>query len=409
MDSGRLFYFCLMDSILLFDDPAIRGSLLPFTFTRPVADIRIGILKISEKWEKMTGSSVSFLTQDYLQKKFPRKSGNALAINGAWLPDGDSLRLLKSLSANQALYCGKTLMAAYIGETEKNLVAVKGKEIIQMDSDPSLLLKTWNIFQFNGAEIKKDFDLLTQGRKSVKITDPHTVLYSADKIFIEEGAVIRAAVLNADNGPIYIGKNAEIQEGALIRGPFALCESSTVNMGAKIKGDTTVGPHSKVGGEVSNSVIFGYSNKGHDGFLGNSVIGEWCNVGADTNTSNLKNNYSSVKLWDYTAGNYANTGLQFCGLMMGDHSKCGINTMFNTGTVTGVGANVFGAGFPRKFIPSFGWGGEEGFSTFLFPKFIETAKAVMARRGMEMNMEEQEICRQIFEMSKNYRIWETSS
>ncbi|MEB2778246.1 GlmU family protein [Algoriphagus sp. D3-2-R+10] len=398
-----------MNSILLFDDPAIRGSLLPFTFTRPVADIRIGILKISEKWEKLTGASVSFLTQGYLQKKFPRKAGNALAINGAWLPDGNSLRLLKSLSVDQALYFGKTLMATYIGETEKNLVAVKGKEIIQMDSDPSLLLKTWNIFQFNGAEIKKDFDLLTQGRKSVKNTDPHTILYSPDKIFIEEGAVIRAAVLNADNGPIYIGKNAEIQEGALIRGPFALCESSTVNMGAKIKGDTTVGPHSKVGGEISNSVIFGYSNKGHDGFLGNSVIGEWCNMGADTNTSNLKNNYSSVKLWDYTAGNYANTGLQFCGLMMGDHSKCGINTMFNTGTVTGVGANVFGAGFPRKFIPSFAWGGEEGFSTFLFPKFIETAKAVVARRGMGMNTEEQEIFRQIFEMSKNYRIWETSS
>ncbi len=408
MDSGRLFYFCLMDSILLFDDPAIRGSLLPFTFTRPVADIRIGILKISEKWEKMTGSPVSYLTQDYLQNKFSRKVGEGLAINGAWLPDRNSLRWLKSLSFNQSLYFGRTLLATYIGETEKNL-AVKGKEIVQMDLQPTLLLKTWNIFQFNGAEIKKDFDLLTQGRKSIKISDPHTILYSPEKIFIEEGAVIRAAVLNAENGPIYIGKNAEVQEGALIRGPFALCENSTINMGAKIKGDTTVGPHSKVGGEVSNSVIFGYSNKGHDGFLGNSVVGEWCNMGADTNVSNLKNNYSPVKLWDYTTGNYTNTGLQFCGLMMGDHSKCGINTMFNTGTVVGIGSNVFGPGFPRKFIPSFAWGGEEGFSTFLFPKFIETAKAVVARRGMEMNIEEQEILHTIFEMSKNYRIWETSS
>ncbi|WP_192346499.1 GlmU family protein [Algoriphagus sp. Y33] len=397
-----------MDSILLFDDPAIRGSLLPFTFTRPVADIRIGILKISEKWEKMTGSPVSYLTQDYLQNKFSRKVGEGLAINGAWLPDRNSLRWLKSLSFNQSLYFGRTLLATYIGETEKNL-AVKGKEIVQMDLQPTLLLKTWNIFQFNGAEIKKDFDLLTQGRKSIKISDPHTILYSPEKIFIEEGAVIRAAVLNAENGPIYIGKNAEVQEGALIRGPFALCENSTINMGAKIKGDTTVGPHSKVGGEVSNSVIFGYSNKGHDGFLGNSVVGEWCNMGADTNVSNLKNNYSPVKLWDYTTGNYTNTGLQFCGLMMGDHSKCGINTMFNTGTVVGIGSNVFGPGFPRKFIPSFAWGGEEGFSTFLFPKFIETAKAVVARRGMEMNIEEQEILHTIFEMSKNYRIWETSS
>jgi len=409
MYSGRLFYFCLMDSILLFDDPAIRGSLLPFTFTRPVADIRVGILKISEKWQKMTGYSVSFLTQDYLQKKFPRNAGNALAINGAWLPDSTSLRVLESLSPNQSLYFGKTLIATYIGETEKNLGAVKGKEIVQMESAPTLLLKTWNIFQFNGAEIRKDFDLITQGRESAKISDPHTKLYSPENIFIEEGAVIRAAVLNADGGPIYIGKNTEIQEGALIRGPFALCENSTVNMGAKIKGDTTVGPHSKVGGEVSNSVIFGFSNKGHEGFLGNSVIGEWCNMGADTNTSNLKNNYSPVKLWDYTVGTYANTSLQFCGLMMGDHSKCGINTMFNTGTVVGIGSNVFGPGFPRKFIPSFAWGGEEGFSTFLFPKFLETAKAVVARRGLELNTEDEEILRMIFEMSKNYRIWETSS
>jgi len=398
-----------MDSILLFDDPAIRGSLLPFTFTRPVADIRVGILKISEKWQKMTGYSVSFLTQDYLQKKFPRNAGNALAINGAWLPDSTSLRVLESLSPNQSLYFGKTLIATYIGETEKNLGAVKGKEIVQMESAPTLLLKTWNIFQFNGAEIRKDFDLITQGRESAKISDPHTKLYSPENIFIEEGAVIRAAVLNADGGPIYIGKNTEIQEGALIRGPFALCENSTVNMGAKIKGDTTVGPHSKVGGEVSNSVIFGFSNKGHEGFLGNSVIGEWCNMGADTNTSNLKNNYSPVKLWDYTVGTYANTSLQFCGLMMGDHSKCGINTMFNTGTVVGIGSNVFGPGFPRKFIPSFAWGGEEGFSTFLFPKFLETAKAVVARRGLELNTEDEEILRMIFEMSKNYRIWETSS
>ena len=340
-----------MDTILLFDDPAIRGSLLPFTFTRPVADIRVGILKISEKWEKTSGATVSYLTQDYLQKKFPRTDGKALAVNGAWLPENSSLEVLKSLSDNQALYFGKTLIATYIGETEKNLSAVKGKEIIQMEAEPRLLLKTWNIFQFNGAEIRKDFELITRGRKSTKLTDPHTKLYSPENIFVEEGAVIRAAVLNADNGPIYIGKNTEIQEGSLIRGPFALCESSTLNMGAKIKGDTTIGPHSKVGGEVSNSVIFGYSNKGHEGFLGNSVIGEWCNMGDDTNTSNLKNNYSPVKLWDYTVGNYSNTGLQFCGLMLGDHSKCGINTMFNTGTVVGIGSNIFGSGFPRKFIP----------------------------------------------------------
>jgi UDP-N-acetylglucosamine diphosphorylase/glucosamine-1-phosphate N-acetyltransferase len=398
-----------MDTLLLFDDPAIRGSLLPFTFTRPVADIRVGILKISEKWEKITGRSTSFLTQDYLDNKFPRAKGNSLAINGAWLPDADSHNLISSLNENQALYFGKILLASYIGETEKNLSGIKEKEQIQLEKEPTVLLKTWNIFQFNGAEIRKDFDLITKGRTSEPLTDPFTKVYSPENIFIEKGAIIRAAILNADGGPIYIGKNTEIQEGAIIRGPFALCESSTVNMGAKIKGDSTVGPHCKVGGEVSNSVIFGYSNKGHEGFLGNSVIGEWCNIGADTNTSNLKNNYTQVKLWDYAKGGFANTGLQFCGLMMGDHSKCGINTMFNTGTVVGVGANIFGDGFPRNFIASFAWGGASGFSTFDFPKFEETAKAVMGRRGLELSADEIEILRLIFDLSKNYRIWEKSS
>ncbi len=409
MDSGRLFYFCPMDNLLLFDDPAIRGSLLPFTFTRPVADIRIGILKISEKWEKRTRSEVSFLTQDYLQKKFSRKPEDALAVNGAWLPENGVEKILQKLQKNQALYFGKTLLATYIGETEKNLDFAKEKEIIQLDSEPVLLQKSWNIFQFNGSEIKKDFELITAGRKSAEINDPYTRVYSPENIFIEEGATIKAAILNAENGPIYIGKNTEIQEGSMIRGPFALCEGSTINMGAKLRGDTTVGPHSKVGGEVSNAVIFGYSNKGHEGFLGNSVIGEWCNLGADTNTSNLKNNYAPVKLWDYTKGGFANTGLQFCGLMMGDHSKCGINTMFNTGTVIGVGANVFGDGYPRNFIPSFAWGGAAGFSTFQFSKFEEVAIAVMGRRKIAWTPEDKEILERIFETSKSYRIWEKSS
>ncbi len=409
MDSGRLFYFCPMDNLLLFDDPAIRGSLLPFTFTRPVADIRIGILKISEKWEKRTRSEVSFLTQDYLQKKFSRKPEDALAVNGAWLPENGVEKILQKLQKNQAIYFGKTLLATYIGETEKNLDFAKEKEIIQLDSEPVLLQKSWNIFQFNGSEIKKDFELITAGRKSAEINDPYTRLYSPENIFIEEGATIKAAILNAENGPIYIGKNTEIQEGSIIRGPFALCEGSTINMGAKLRGDTTVGPHSKVGGEVSNAVIFGYSNKGHEGFLGNSVIGEWCNLGADTNTSNLKNNYAPVKLWDYTKGGFANTGLQFCGLMMGDHSKCGINTMFNTGTVIGVGANVFGDGYPRNFIPSFAWGGAAGFSTFQFSKFEEVAIAVMGRRKIAWTPEDKEILTRIFETSASYRIWEKTS
>lgn len=409
MDSGRLFYFCLMDNLLLFDDPAIRGSLLPFTFTRPVADIRVGILKISEKWEILLERKASYLTQDYLRGKFQRTSGEQLAINGAWLPAKRDIDVIKKLTKSQSLYHGKTLLATYIGETEKNLDGSKEKEAIQLQFEPDLLQKTWNIFQFNGNQLRSDFDLITKGRKSQKINDPFTKCYHPENIFIEEGAIIKAAVLNAENGPIYIGKNTEIQEGALIRGPFAICEGSTINMGAKLRGDTTIGPFSKVGGEISNSVIFGLSNKGHEGFLGNSVIGEWCNLGADTNTSNLKNNYAPVKLWDYTKGGFSNTGLQFCGLMMGDHAKCGINTMFNTGTVAGVGANIFGGGYPRNFIPSFSWGGEKGYSTYQFHKFEETAKAVMERRKIEWTKKDEEILKWIFELTKTYRIWELSS
>jgi UDP-N-acetylglucosamine diphosphorylase/glucosamine-1-phosphate N-acetyltransferase len=300
-------------------------------------------------------------------------------------------------------------LATYIGETEKNLSFAADREIVQISSEPTLIQKTWNIFQLNAAELKKDFALLTKGRKSQPIGDPHTIVYASENIFIEEGAKIKAAVLNAESGPIYIGKNTEIQEGALIRGPFALCEGSTVNMGAKLRGDTTVGPYSKVGGEISNAVFFGYSNKGHDGFLGNSVIGEWCNLGADTNTSNLKNNYAQVKLWDYTKGGFSNTGLQFCGLMMGDHSKCGINTMFNTGTVIGVGSNIFGDGFPRNFIPSFSWGGAAGFSTFTMAKFLETVKAVYGRRGKEWTQEDQEIIERVFDLTKSFRIWDKTT
>lgn len=394
-----------MEQLLLFDDPSIRGALLPFTFTRPVGDIRVGILKISEKWEMISGKPVSFLTQDYLQDKFPRNAGLHLAVNAGILPTGETAQFLKKLTKDQSLYYGKTLIATYIGETEKNLSKASSKEIVQIPKEPRLLQNPWDIFSLNGQEIVNDFERITAGRKSQLVTDPYTKIYGED-IFIEEGAVIKAAVLNAENGPIYIGKNTEIQEGALIRGPFALCEGSTVNMGAKLRGDTTIGPYSKVGGEISNSVIFGYSNKGHEGFLGNSVIGEWCNLGADTNTSNLKNNYAPVKVWDYVRGGFTNTGLQFCGLMMGDHSKCGINTMFNTGTVVGVGANIFGDGFPRNFIPSFAWGGAAGFSTFQFPKFIQTAQAVMQRRKIELNHLDDEMLRKVFDLTRNYRIWD---
>ncbi|MGB0850797.1 MAG: glucose-1-phosphate thymidylyltransferase, partial [Bacteroidia bacterium] len=263
---------------------------------------------------------------------------------------------------------------------------------------------TYDIFSKNGYQINEDFNLITTGRKSQTLSTSNTLI--GENIFVEEGADVEAAVLNSKNGPIYIGKNATIMEGALIKGPFALGSSATIKMGAKIYGDTSVGPSCKVGGEVSNTLFYGNSNKGHDGFLGNSVIGEWCNLGADTNSSNLKNNYAQVKLWNYTKSRFVNSGLQFCGLIMADHSKCGINTMFNTGTVVGVSANIFGASFPRNFIPSFTWGGATGFATYSLGKAFETARIVMSRRQQELNETEKEILKNVHEISSTHRIWE---
>lgn len=380
--------------INLYDPAEIRRSLLPFTFTRPVADIRIGILKISEKWEHF-GFNVGFSTEAYLSDKF-RAIETSLLVNGALCPDKILVNAIQSLSEGQKLVAQGVELATF----------GVGTQVVEYTDPIRLIAHPWEIFQYNKEQILADYTLVTEGRTSAKITDPNTIVYGAENLFIEEGASIRTAIFNAEDGPIYIGKNAHVHEGAIIKGAFALCEASHVNMGAKIKGDTTIGPYSKVGGEVSNSVIFGYSNKGHDGFLGNSVIGEWCNLGADTNTSNLKNNYAPVKLWSYESGRFANTGLQFCGLMMGDHAKCGINTMFNTGTVVGVGANVFGSGYPRNFVPSFAWGGASGLTTFQLKKFYEVAEAVMKRRSIELNEVEKDILSNIFEGTADYRIWE---
>ncbi|MBO3699616.1 GlmU family protein [Roseivirga sp. E12] len=381
----------------LYDPAEIRSSLLPFTFTRPVADIRVGILKISEKWEHF-GFSVGFLTEEYLSAKFKSNNGS-LKVNGALCPDESLVSAIKSLKEGQKLVSENTVLAQ-VGE---------GKESVEFRGPIRLIANPWEIFQHNKEQILLDYALLTKGRTSADITDPNTIVYNSENIFIEEGAEIKAAILNAEEGPIYIGKNAQVHEGAIIKGAFALCEGSHVNMGAKIKGDTTIGPYSKIGGEISNSVIFGYSNKGHDGFLGNSVIGEWCNLGADTNTSNLKNNYAAVKLWNYQSGRFANTGLQFCGLMMGDHAKCGINTMFNTGTVVGVGSNVFGSGYPRNFVPSFAWGGASGLTTFQLRKFYEVAEAVMKRRSIELDDQERDMLSKVFELTAAYRIWENKA
>ncbi len=392
-------------NVILFDDPTIRVDLLPLTFTRPVAGIRIGILTIAEKWGKYIGGPTSFATEEYLSKKFTiNLAADNYWINGAICPDTQLVTAISLLKSGEGLVKDSRVIALRTPEDEIPEV-ISGK-VIDYAGNITIIDQIWKIFQLNGAQIREDFTLITKNRTSAGITDKHTRTYSDENIFVEEGASIKAALLNAENGPIYIGKNSQIHEGALIRGPFALCEGSHVNMGAKVRGDTTVGPFSKIGGEVSNTVLFGYSNKAHDGYLGNSVIGEWCNLGADTNTSNLKNNFENIKIWNYAKSGYKDTGLMFCGLIMGDHSKCGINMMFNTGTIVGVSANIFGAGYPRTFIPSFAWGGASGFTTFQLNKAIETATKAMERRNVLLDESDKEILKNIFNQSSKYRVWE---
>ncbi len=385
---------------ILFDG-ASRNALLPFTYTRPVADIRIGILTIREKWEKHLGFTTSTVTEDYLSEKYPLvELEENVMINASYLPTSALVDRIKSLKANQAIFCNDEPVAFFVAEDQE--VDFENYEITQWDKEVLTVKNTWDIFSKNEKAIGLDFEFLTKDRASLPIPSSNNVI-APENVFLEEGAKLEFVTLNASNGPIYIGKDAEIMEGSSIRGPFVLCEHATIKMGAKIYGGTTVGPYSKVGGEVTNSVIFGYSNKGHDGFIGNSVLGEWCNLGADTNTSNLKNNYAPVRLWSYETEGFAKTGLQFCGLMMGDHSKCGINTMFNTGTVVGVNANIFGGGFPRNFIPSYSWGGSGGFTTYLTKKAFEVAKVVMSRRNIEFTEQDVQILEHVFEETKSWR------
>lgn len=388
-------------NIILFDDEKVV-HLRPFTLTRPAALIRCGILTVAEKWQSVFNSSVSHKTSDYLAHKYPANySSDNLFINGRLLPDIGIVNAIKGLDFGQALVFNDEVLAL-----RSNNSSMDVNESINYDS-AILINRIHNIFTYNHAQIEADFALITNGRKSASLSSSNTV-FGKHPVFVEEGVKAEAAVFNTNDGPIYLGRNSEVMEGALIRGPFALCESAGVKMGAKIYTGTTIGPHSKVGGEVSNSVIFGYSNKGHDGFLGNSVLGEWCNLGADSNNSNLKNNYEDVKLWNYTTGGFEKTGLQFCGLFMGDHSKCGINTMFNTGTVVGVSSNIFGSGFPRNFVPSFSWGGSQGFETYQPKKAFQTAEKVMERRHVTLEEVDRQILLHIFEEESNYRNWEKS-
>lgn len=391
---------------ILFDESNVRTSLLPLTFTRPVADIRIGILTIREKWEKMLKVATSTLTDGYLSAKFPIvKERENILINGSICPTDEIVAAIKKLKPNQTLIHSDTIIALHVSEEELDSIgdsSSEGIEEVEVKEAPLRISHVWEIFTKNEAAIRDDFRLITKGRKSQPVGDSNR--FSGEgQIFIEKGAKVEFATLNATTGPIYIGKDAEIMEGAVIRGPFALCEGAQVKMAAKIYGPTTIGPKSRVGGELNNTVIFGYSNKAHDGFVGHSVIGEWCNLGADTNTSNLKNTYDEVRLWSYAKRTFVNTHLQFCGLIMGDHSKCGINTMFNTGTVVGVNANVFGSGFQRNFIPSFTWGGTSGYSSYDLKKAIEVAEIVCKRRNVQLTDTDKDILTSVFNMTISNR------
>lgn len=382
-------------NFILFDDLQIRQSLLPLTFTRPVGEIRIGIQTISEKWQAYLQSEISFYTQDYLQTKFPViLADDNVFINGAVCPTQTLVEAIQQLAPETALLQGETILAYRSKEAKDTF-----ENTIAFEGTVRIIRHAIDIYTHNGEQIINDFERITAGRTSQPINDRFTAFYNESQIFIEEGVDLKSVVLDATHGPIYIGKGVSLSIGALIQGPFAICENSVVNMGAKMRRNTSIGPHCKVGGEISNSVIFGNSNKGHEGFMGNSVIGEWCNWGADTNNSNLKNDYSKVELWSYVSNRYENTGSQFVGLIMGDHSKCGINTMFNTGTVVGVNCNIFGADFQPKHIPSFSWSNGNGtFKTYHLRKANQVARAVLERRGKEFDAVEEQILKAIFEM-----------
>ena len=386
---------------ILFDGD-VRNSLLPFTYTKPVADLRVGILTIREKWEKYLSLTTTTITEEYLEEKFPMvEMEKNILLNASFCPNEDLSEMVKNLSENEVIFKGEDVIAFFTTNTQEEVDFDTYKQI-EFKGDLLQIKNTWDLFSLNAKAIQQDFDLLTKNRKSQPI--PKTVnTVNPENIFLEEGAKLTFCTLNASNGPIYIGKNAEIMEGCVVRGALAMCENSVLKLSAKIYGATTLGPYCKVGGEVNNSILMGYSNKGHDGFLGNSVLGEWCNLGADTNNSNLKNNYAEVKLWNYNSNRFTKTGLQFCGLIMGDHSKSGINTMFNTGTVVGVSANIFGSGFPRNFVPSFSWGGSSGFTEYKTNKVFEVADVVMKRRNLTFDDVEKRILEHVFELTKQYR------
>jgi UDP-N-acetylglucosamine diphosphorylase/glucosamine-1-phosphate N-acetyltransferase len=372
----------------------------------------VGYRTLREKWMDYLTKAPSYLTRDYLQVKYPSVvEEHNLVINAAVVPDRDLAKALSSLEAGQVLMSETTWIGIYCqGEDlkSKGLTSCLDhaeKVTYSGERQPRVIGRPWHILSLLTEELVSDIEKITKGCESKPLSSSNRVIGSGT-VFVEESVTAECCIFNTTSGPIYLGKNSEVMEGSMIRGPFALGEGSTINMGAKIYGPVSVGPRCKVGGEVKGTIFFGNANKGHDGFVGDSIIGEWCNLGADTNTSNLKNNYLPVRVWSYVEEKFVDTGLQFCGLIMGDHTKTGINTMLNTGTVTGAYSNIFGEGYPRNFIPSFAWGGASGFSTHPLKKALETAEIVMARRKVAITEEDRNIARHIMEMEAKFRVWE---
>ena len=374
---------------IILDDNGLHLRFAPLSLTRPIGNIRIGIFTNDERWKViLPEAEIYYQTEAYLAERFPATENPDLIVNAELIPNVEVAVAIVNLGENEALWMGKIWLA------KKGNASVKVEYVGEI---PVVISQRWHIFQKNGDAIYSDFELIAAGRTSEKISKTNTVIGDESMIFIEEGATIEAAILNTHSGPIYVGKCAEIMEGSIVRGPLAMCEYSALKLGTKVYGPTTLGPHCKVGGEVNNVVFQAYSNKGHDGFLGNALIGEWCNLGADTNTSNLKNNYGNISTYSYEEKGEIETETQFMGVCMGDHSKCGINTMFNTATVVGVSSNIYGAGFPAKFIPSFSWGGADEIVPFRFEKAIEYANNMMHRRGLQLSQSEIAILRHISE------------
>jgi UDP-N-acetylglucosamine diphosphorylase/glucosamine-1-phosphate N-acetyltransferase len=401
-----------MKNIILFDDDNWR-NLLPITYMRPLGDMRVGILTMAEKWAIIHNAKVSFITQDHLSTKFPAVvEEDNLLINSACFPTEKLVSYIVNLKLNESILYNDELIAARLDKTQfekliNNEAAdeIKAVDVSIEENCIEKITHPTKLFTLNGREIVKDFELITKGRKSASISDTNKIM-GKHPVFFEDGAKAEFTIFNATEGPIYVGKNALIMEGSMIRGPFGMGENTVVKMGSKIYANTSLGPGCKVGGEVQNVVFQANSNKSHDGYLGNSAIGEWCNFGAGSNNSNLKNNYDEVKLWSYITERFEKTGLQFCGLIMGDHSKCAIATTFNTGTVIGVSTNIFGSGFPRNFVPSFSWGGPHGYMTYDVKKAIETARIVMLRRGVTLTEEDTKILEYTYFESARWRTWE---